>query len=81
MSSVMQIVSGLNNAAVGRLKRTWAMARKKNENVVIWDEIASLMNPEHSYRAYRAYLVGSMPNSRHAVIHLACLISVYIFRT
>jgi len=60
-SGVMQVLSGLNNAAVGRLKKTFAQVRKKPEHVALWDKIADMMNPEGNYRKYRSYLASVKP--------------------
>lgn len=61
LSGVMEVLSGLNNAAIGRLKKTWLSARKKPENVALWDKIAHLMKPEGNYKEYRQYLASLRP--------------------
>jgi len=53
-NSVMQILSGLNNSAVKRLKSTWEAvgdrAKKKMQ------ELESLMNPQSNFKNYRTAL-------------------------
>ncbi|KAJ6232114.1 hypothetical protein M0813_05269 [Anaeramoeba flamelloides] len=57
--AVQEIIAGLNNAAIYRLKRTWGSIPKKLLDD--WQEVNSLMSNDNSYRLIRLELKKIVP--------------------
>mmetsp|Transcript_4765 Transcript_4765/g.13358 ORF Transcript_4765/g.13358 Transcript_4765/m.13358 type:complete len:731 (-) Transcript_4765:56-2248(-) len=53
-NGTMEILSGMNNSAVRRMKATWGGASK--ETMAKFDQIQKVMSHEHSYKLYRQQL-------------------------
>eukprot|EP00011_Vannellida_sp_DIVA3-517-6-12_P004440 CAMPEP_0114614398 /NCGR_PEP_ID=MMETSP0168-20121206/5634_1 /TAXON_ID=95228 ORGANISM="Vannella sp., Strain DIVA3 517/6/12" /NCGR_SAMPLE_ID=MMETSP0168 /ASSEMBLY_ACC=CAM_ASM_000044 /LENGTH=863 /DNA_ID=CAMNT_0001825447 /DNA_START=55 /DNA_END=2644 /DNA_ORIENTATION=+ len=58
-NGAMSILSGLNNGAVSRLKRTWKMLPPKYTEM--YDKVMQFFSMEKSYKLYRSILVTKSP--------------------
>lgn len=50
----MEIISGLNNPSVHRLKKLWSSISPKV--LQVFDQLDTLMNASHNFKNYRAEL-------------------------
>eukprot|EP01096_Ripella_sp_DP13-Kostka_P008388 TRINITY_DN311_c2_g4_i1.p1 TRINITY_DN311_c2_g4~~TRINITY_DN311_c2_g4_i1.p1 ORF type:complete len:555 (-),score=187.91 TRINITY_DN311_c2_g4_i1:108-1772(-) len=56
-NALMEVLGGLNNVAVQRMKKTWAVVMEKQEQT--WNELNDLMDSVNNYRSYREALSQS----------------------
>jgi hypothetical protein len=58
-NAVMEILGGLNNIAVQRMKKTWNLVLDKCGPV--WQELNTLMDNASNYKLYREHLAQTSP--------------------
>jgi len=73
-SSAVSIVSGLDNAAVYRLK--YSKMKIKQSQLDKYEELRRIINPQESYKAYRNLLAKSSPP---CIPHIGILLTDLVF--
>jgi len=59
INSIVEIMSGLENAAVHRLKQTWELVPQ--EKIAAFEELKTMISSQSNYKNYRATLKGLHP--------------------
>ena len=62
-NGLFAVTAGLNHGAVIRLKQTWAQVSERSRKQ--FKEIATLMDPSHNFRNYRAHIKELEENEFH----------------
>jgi hypothetical protein len=59
--AVMEIMAGLHNASVWRLKKTWKKVQEMNKVWSLWQEMLPLIAADENHRYYRERLKQHQP--------------------